>query len=165
VADIGSRDAIQPALLDRLTDDDPSQRAETREHRVFTKIQLRAAVLRDLAWLFNSTSGAAVLGLDRYPLAAQSTLNYGLPAFSGKPVSSVDLPRLDAALKEALLRFEPRILPHSLSVRSVGDSIGQHNVVSFQIVGELWAHPYPVELLLKTDVDLESGKISIAEGR
>jgi type VI secretion system protein ImpF len=36
-------------------------------------------------------------------------------------------------------------------------------VLSFEISGELWGQPYPLEFLLKTDVDLESGEIRIAE--
>ena len=70
-------------------------------------------------------------------------------------------------LKEAILRFEPRILPHTLSVRGVPpkEPLTHHNVLSFEITGSLWGQPYPLELLLKTDVDLESGEIRLAEGR
>ena len=50
-----TRDRLQPALLDRLTDDDPYHRVEAEERRVMTKSQLRHAVLRDLSWLFNAT--------------------------------------------------------------------------------------------------------------
>ena len=48
------RNRLQPALLDRLTDDEPEQRQETESHRVMSKTQLRQAVLRDLGALFNS---------------------------------------------------------------------------------------------------------------
>ena len=49
------RDRLQPALLDRLTDQAPHQRLESESDRVMTKSQLRQAVLRDLGWLFNAT--------------------------------------------------------------------------------------------------------------
>ncbi len=52
---------LQPALLDRLTDNEPESRVEAREARVLTKSQLRAAVLRDLASLMNSTRASAML--------------------------------------------------------------------------------------------------------
>jgi type VI secretion system protein ImpF len=45
------------------------------------------------------------------------------------------------------------------------DPLTHHNVISLEIVGQLWSQPYPLELLLKTDMDLESGEIRIAEGR
>jgi type VI secretion system protein ImpF len=166
MVEVGARDTLQPALLDRLTDHDPSRKTESRQERVIGRTQLRACVLRDLSWLFNTTNLASDAELASYPLVAQSTLNYGLAPLSGKLVSSLDIPRLERVLKDALLRFEPRILPRTLSVRglALSEADTHHNVVSFEIKGDLWGHPYPLELLLKTDVDLESGEIRIAEG-
>ena len=46
---------LQPALLDRLTDDQPDKKLEPRMERVISKRRLRDAVLRDLTWLFNTT--------------------------------------------------------------------------------------------------------------
>lgn len=163
----GARDALQPALLDRLTDHDPGRKVEGREERIISRTQLRVLVLRDLSWLFNTTNLSGDEDLEAYPLVVESTLNYGLAPLSGKLLSSLDLAEMDRAIKEAILRFEPRILPHTVTVRGlVPDEAGEHhNVVSFQITGELWAQPYPLELLLKTDLDLESGEMRIAEGR
>jgi type VI secretion system protein ImpF len=167
VVEVGARDALQPALLDRLTDHEPGRKVEGREQRVISRAQLRASVLRDLSWLFNTTNLAGEMDFTGHPLVEQSTLNYGLMALSGQPISSLDLAELDQVLKQAILRFEPRILPHTLSVRGMTsqDAADHHNVLSFEISGALWGQPYPVELLLKTDVDLESGEIRIAEGR
>jgi len=167
MVEVGARDALQPALLDRLTDHDPARKVEGREERVLSRAQLRASVLRDLSWLFNSTNLSGAVDLSAYPLAAQSTLNYGLSPLSGNTVAGLDLSVLENILREAILRFEPRILPHTLSVRGLPpkDPGGHHNVLSFEILGELWAQPYPLELLIKTDMDLESGEIRMAEGR
>lgn len=167
MVEVGARDALQPALLDRLTDHDPTRKVEGREERVLSRAQLRASVLRDLSWLFNSTNLSGAVDLSGHPLAAQSTLNYGLTPLSGNPVAGLDLSALERILKDAILRFEPRILPHTLAVRGLPakDPMGHHNVLSFEISGELWAQPYPLELLIKTDMDLESGEIRLAEGR
>jgi len=166
MVEVAARDTLQPALLDRLTDHDPTRKVESRQERIISRTQLRASVLRDLSWLFNTTNFSSDVSLAAYPLVAQSTLNYGLAPLSGKIVSSLDLAELERVLKDAILRFEPRILPHTLSVRGISpsESLSHHNVVSFEIRGELWGHPYSLELLLKTDVDLESGEIRIAEG-
>ena len=43
--------------------------------------------------------------------------------------------------------------------------MGHHNVLSLEISGELWSQPYPLEFLIKTDMDLESGEIRLVEGR
>ena len=45
------------------------------------------------------------------------------------------------------------------------DPMGHHNVLSLEIMGELWSQPYPLEFLIKTDMDLESGEIRVVEGR
>ena len=166
MAEAGARDTLQPALLDRLTDNDPTRKGEGRQERVISRTQLRASVLRDLSSLFNTTNVSGEIDLSAYPLVAQSTVNYGMTPLSGKLVSSLDLSELERVLKDAILRFEPRILAHTLSVRGIPatDPLAHHNVVSFEIRGELWAQPYPLELLLKTDVYLESGEMRIAEG-
>jgi type VI secretion system protein ImpF len=167
MVEVGAREALQPALLDRLTDHEPGRKVEGREQRVISRAQLRACVLRDLSWLFNTTNLSGEVDFAAYPLVEQSTLNYGLVPLSGSLISSLDLGELDQILKQAILRFEPRILPHTLSVRSVApkEPLTHHNVLSFEITGSLWGQPYPLELLLKTDMDLESGEIRIAEGR
>jgi len=134
---------------------------------VLSRAQLRASVLRDLSWLFNSTNLGSSLDLSAYTLAAQSTLNYGLAALAGNTLAGLEFAEVERILKEAILRFEPRILPHTLTVRGIPakDPLSHHNVLSLEISGELWSQPYPVELLIKTDMDLESGEIRLAEGR
>jgi len=36
-----------------------------------------------------------------------------------------------------------------------------HNALSFEIEGDLWAQPMPLRLLLQTDMDLESGHVRV----
>jgi type VI secretion system protein ImpF len=93
-------------------------------------------------------------------------LNYGLPALSGRLVSGLDLTELERALRDAILAFEPRILPDTLQVTGIPaqDPHRHHNVITMQISGQLWAQPYPLELLIKTDLNLESGEVQLAEG-
>ena len=167
MVEVGARDTLQPALLDRLTDNDPNRRAEGREDRVISRSQLRAFVLRDLSWLFNTSNLTVEVDFTGHPLAEQSTVNYGLVPLSGKLVSSLNLAELEDVIRQTIIRFEPRILPRTLTVRGMpaSDALTHHNVLSFEISGSLWAHPYPLELLIKTDVDLESGEVRIAEGR
>jgi type VI secretion system protein ImpF len=167
MVEVSARDTLQPALLDRLTDHDPTRKVESREERVINRTQLRACVLRDLSWLFNTTNPSGDLDFAGHPLVAESTLNYGLAPLSGKLVSGLDLFKLERILKDAILRFEPRILPHTLTVTGIRptDSLAHHNILTFEIRGQLWCHPYPLELLVKTDMDLESGEMRIAEER
>ena len=115
----GPEERLQPALLDRLTDDEPGNRLESREARVFSKRRLRQAVLRDLAWLFNATQLEAGGDLTRTPLVRESVLNFGLPALSGTAASSLDVGDLAKAIREAILNFEPRILASTLHIKTL----------------------------------------------
>ena len=166
-----AQERLQPALLDRLTDHDPHNQApEPRDERVIGKAQLRQALLRDLAWLFNATRPSEHEGLVGHRHAERSVLNFGLPSLAGRPTSAIDVVELERAIRQAILDFEPRILASSLEVVPAisAAQIDRHNVVSIQINGLLWAQPVPLELLLQTDVDLETGEVRIrdlAQGR
>src|SRR5258706_16299014 len=109
---VDSRNRLQPALLDRLTDDSRGDRVEAEDHRVMSKAQLRQAVLRDLGALFNAVQPLGPIA-EIYPLLAGSVLNFGLPPLSGQLASKLDVSVLEAAIRQAIVRFEPRILPDS----------------------------------------------------
>jgi type VI secretion system protein ImpF len=159
------QDRLQPALLDRLTDEEPDKKQEPREARILSKSRMRQSVLRDLAWLFNATRLEAVTDLTTLPNVRRSVLNYGLPALSGRTASSLDVSDLARAVREAILTFEPRILPGTLQIRTLleaGD-LDHHNVIGVEIHGELWAQPVPLEFLVRTEFDLETGKVQVAD--
>jgi type VI secretion system protein ImpF len=159
------QERLQPALLDRLTDDEPQNHQEPREHRVFSKGRLRQAVLRDLAWLFNATRLERGSEMAHVPDARRSVINFGLPAHSGQTAATLEIQDLERDLKQAILDFEPRILPESLEVKAVVDpgQLDHHNVIGVQIHGQLWAQPIPLELLIRTEIDLETGKVQISD--
>lgn len=164
--DAVSRDRLQPALLDRLVDNDPRSRSESLESRAITRQRLRQSVLRDLGWLLNAQAGFGVK-LDRkaFSRVLESTLNFGMPALSGLLVSDIETAELECVIRKAIATFEPRILPETLTVRAApgADALSHHNVLEFEISGQLWAQPYPLELLLKTSLDLETGLVEVRE--
>lgn len=158
-------DRLQPALLDRLTDDEPDKRTEAPEAATMTRARLRQAVLRDLAWLLNATNIESEVDLSSYPDVRSSVLNFGVEALSGRRVSDVDWQELELAIKDAIVAFEPRVLPTTVDVRGITttSSLDHHNVLSFEIRGQLWSVPYPLELLLRSNLDLESGQVVVLE--
>ncbi len=165
MANLRAQDRLQPALLDRLTDDEPDSAVESAESRVINRTRLRELVLRDLAWLFNTTQPTDWLDASTTPHAARSVLGFGLPALSGRYLSAVDLQTLQAGVHRAILQHEPRILPGTLTVEAVASDqqADHHNQLGFRISGQLWAQPVPLELMLRTDIDLETGRIAIRE--
>lgn len=155
---------LQPSLLDRLTDDEPGKSRESQDKRIISMRRLRQLVLRDLAWLLNTTNLATTEDLVPYPEVEHSVLNYGLPELSGHLVTGLDLGRLERMVRQSLQDFEPRILAQSLKVRSIRDSKKEsHNRLMFEIEGQLWAVPTPSHLLIKTQIDLEEGGVTLSD--
>jgi type VI secretion system protein ImpF len=159
-----NRDRINPSLLDRLTDEAPGNAAQ-RSGMSLSLSDLRRSVLRDLNWLFNTSQPMKPEELESWPQVKNSVVNYGLPPLSGLAASSLDVARLERALRQAIIDFEPRILPHSVSVKAEleRESLDHHNVLSLKIEALLWAQPVPIELLLRTQLDLESGQNRVDE--
>jgi type VI secretion system protein ImpF len=149
-----SRERLQPSLLDRLTDEAPEKTRETYEQQTLSTQQLRNAVLRDLAWLLNTTNLSATEDLP--PLAAASTINFGIPDFAGRSETSF-LGSLEDGIVHAIKAFEPRIKEDTLriSVRT-GDSSRPTPALVFEIAGELWAQPLPQQIFVETAIELET---------
>jgi type VI secretion system protein ImpF len=149
---------IQPCLLDRLTDENPEAVKESRSERVISVKRYREGVLRDLIWLLNAKAHADQDGLDEFPEAAKSVLNFGTRDLCGLISSSLDLGTLEQEISEALRRLEPRINPGSLTVTAVSGSQKFANGIAIEIRGDLWAYPVPEQLFIRTEIDLDTGK-------
>lgn len=154
-------DRLWPVLLDRLTDLEPERRKEPPQARTLSRKAYRESVLRDLQWLLNTTNLDVSMDLAGHRDAQNSVINFGLGALSGKFASDVDVAQLEAMIRQAIVQFEPRLLPHSVEVSVVAPerSLDVHNVLGVTIRGQLWSVPYPLEMLLRSDIDLETGHV------
>jgi type VI secretion system protein ImpF len=43
------------------------------------------------------------------------------------------------------------------------DTLNHHNTLQFEIRCHFWSLPYPLELLLKSSLDLESGQVMLTD--
>ncbi|HOT84077.1 MAG TPA: type VI secretion system baseplate subunit TssE [Candidatus Defluviicoccus seviourii] len=162
MAELTPKERLQPALLDRLRDDEPDKSQEAREQRVLSMRQLRESVLRDLQWLLNTGNLAATGELDQYPLIARSVLNYGIADLSG--VTAIAMRgKLEGMIRQAILDFEPRILKDSVRVRVVEADQMNRNAVNIEIQGELWGQPLPTMLFLRSEIDFETGDVTVQD--
>ena len=159
------KERLQPSLLDRLTDHDPDRKQESREARSLSEAQLRESVRRDLTWLLNSTHLASVQDLSAYPEVQRSVVNYGIADLAGQTLSGVDESKLERAIRETVLLFEPRLLRETLRLRVLADKEDGHNTLVFDIEGEMWAEPVPRAVLLRTEINLEDGVARVEEVR
>lgn len=164
MAELTPTERLQPCLLDRLTDDEPTKSAESRDRRVFTGRQVREAVLRDLNWLLNTGQRLGIEERDEAPETFTSVLNYGVPDLTGVTANAVDLGVLEKTLVKAIRAFEPRIMPGTLKVvASANTDEMSGNALVFEVRGDLWAQPIPEPLYMKTEVDLETGQFVVQE--
>jgi type VI secretion system protein ImpF len=166
MAELTPLEKLQPCLLDRLTDDEPGKKQESRNQRVVSLQRYREAVLRDLSWLLNTHADAGQSGLDEFNDIVSSVLNFGVQNVAGMTGSNLNVDDMRYQLIEAIQRFEPRILPDTLSIDTIidPDAMSNRRSLSFEIRGVLWTQSIPESLFIKTELDLETGEARINRG-
>ncbi|HIP23570.1 MAG TPA: type VI secretion system baseplate subunit TssE [Rhodobacteraceae bacterium] len=164
MADLGDSERLQPSLLDRLTDNSPNEVKESARDQIIDIRQLRDIVLRDLGYLLNTVNQEGDVDEETFPFAAASTLNYGITDIAGKKAAEARPYELERMIHKAIERFEPRIVQGSLEVRLSTTVEGTHSRILFNIHAEIWAQPVPVEVFMRTELDLASGDMSVVKG-
>ncbi|SUA51898.1 type VI secretion system lysozyme-like protein [Oligella urethralis] len=158
------KDRLQPALFDRLTDHAPHKKNEVNTVQMDYEV-LRAAILRDLAWLLNTVNLESIVELEGLDEVKKSTINFGVAPLAGRRMSEIDHISLQNAIYDCIVNFEPRLQRDTLSVKFINEAnhLEHHNVLTLIIKGMMWCNPYPREFLLRTSLDLESGHMHIKQ--
>jgi type VI secretion system protein ImpF len=140
-----------------LCDDNPRRRTElAREISVSAK-ELLQIIQRDLSYLLNTVNAGDLFKDGRFPEAEASTLNYGIAPLAGGYLLEKKWRHIEQVIHQAILTFEPRLIPESLSVASLfGKDSAHYNILQFEIRGLVRADPYPLEFLVQSSVDLET---------
>lgn len=142
-----------PSLFDRLRgarSAAPSLRAR-RE-------QLRELVLRDLGDLLNACNDEHRLDPLADAAALASCCNFGIGALAGSFADRSGWIRLELAIRQAVARFEPRIVAESVQLQPVGQprpSAPSH-VLRFAMSGLIRDLPRDLEFAVRSAVDLET---------
>ena len=161
-AELSDRERLQPSLRDRLTDRNPTDEKDSAAERYIDVRRLREIILRDLGWLLNTSNNEEIIDPDLYPHASKSTLNFGVSDIAGRKIAQTDAKTLEASIKEAVYALEPRIIPGTLEVTAAKDkSKTSDSQITMDIRGELWATPVPLELYLRTRLDVADGDLVI----
>lgn len=183
MADRRLEERLQPSLLDRLTDDNPGDQTETRDDRAIDAKRLRDILRRDLSWLLNTTNLEAELGSehsaeaarleanagsqvtfldpDEFPQAARSVLNFGVRAVSGSFATERRAAEIRTAIADAISEFEPRVSAGTLDVVLRSEGNARETVITFDIRADMWAQPVPLDLYLRSEVDLTTGNLTL----
>lgn len=150
-----------PHLFERLQDQAPSQQSEAPEAYTLTRSAFRQRVLYDLETLLNTVNHQDWLDGVRYPHAAESTINFGMPPLAGAFLSEHQWRTLELAMRKAIVRFEPRLVPASLVIRPLlkDETHADYNVVVFELSGEIVMQPYPLAFTVQSAIDLETRRV------
>ena len=161
MADKMMSERLQPSLLDRLTDDDPTNPTEGRDARVIDIRRLRDIVQRDLSFLLNTNSAEAWLDVTRYPMVAKSVIIYGVREVAGDFSSEARAAIIRKSILNAIETYEPRIRKGSAHVDLRTENISRNTVISFDIRADMWAEPIPIQLYLLSTVDVTTGEMTL----
>ena len=163
MSDKALAERLQPALLDRLTDENPTVSTEPREDRVIDVRRLRQIVQRDLTWLLNTNNNEVNLDTEAYPNVATAVTNYGIKDVAGQTSTADRAQEIRKIIRTAIQRFEPRIRPETLEVDfgSEDETDTRSMLISFNIRGEMWAQPMPLELYLRSQVNVTTGEVTL----
>ncbi|QEW19749.1 type VI secretion system lysozyme-like protein [Marinibacterium anthonyi] len=161
MADKTLTDRLQPSLLDRLTDHEPGSLKERREDRVIDVARLRDIIQRDLSWLLNTTNLESTFDPEALPMVAGSVLNFGLSEVSGEFSTARRAELIRASIDRAIALHEPRIIPGSVDVTLAADDNKGSMTVALDIRADMWAKPLPLELYLRSVVDVTTGEVAV----
>ncbi|MQQ10103.1 type VI secretion system baseplate subunit TssE [Epibacterium sp. SM1979] len=164
MADKTLAERLQPSLLDRLTDNEPGNLKESRDSRVIDLHRLRMIIQRDLSWLLNTQNAESHLDVEKYPSAAASVLNFGLAEVSGKYTGPERAEAIRRSIANAISQFEPRIIEGSVDVELREGDDPNDMTVGLDIRADMWAQPMPLELYLRSKVDLTTGEVDVDRG-
>ncbi len=154
--------AVQPSLLDRLTDEHPNMLADSATTRDASERAYRISVQRDVEFLLN-TRRTMITADGRFPQLRQSVHQYGLPDTSGLTFSNVEgRQQLTDNIADTLRRFEPRL--NNIVVKLVDANQVTAPQVRFSISATLRMDPSPEQIVFDTVLEIASGAYDVADG-
>lgn len=154
--------AVQPSLLDRLTDYEPRSAVEERTGYFESVRQFKAGLQRDLEWLLNTRRIADPPPPELEELA-RSVYTYGLPDLTSVSRDSPEeRSRLLRRVEEAIETFEPRLGNVRISfVELQNDQLRRE--LRFHVEGMLLMDPTPEQVVFDTVLHVASGEYEVSD--
>jgi type VI secretion system protein ImpF len=64
-------------------------------------------------------------------------------------------------IRRAIERFEPRLKPGTLEVSTREDKTTSGATLTYEIRADMWAQPVPMELYLRSEVNIATGELTL----
>lgn len=154
--------AVQPSLLDRLTDYEPrNHSSEGRVGYLESVRQFKTGLQRDLEWLLN-TRRIPVTAPEELEELARSVYHYGLPDLTSISRDSHEArDRLLRRVEDLIALFEPRLDNVSISVVEM-EGEEHRRELRFHVEGTLLMDPTPEQVIFDTVLHFASGEYEVA---
>lgn len=146
--------SFAPALMDRIEGTLP----------VTDSRCVRDIVRRDLLSLLNTTNAASFLKAHGYAHLRDSLVNYGMDAIAGTYLSEQGWEAVEAAIRHAILSFEPRLLPDSLVIRPMmaqAQGCQRYHTLQFALSGIVLWQGNHIGICLRSVMDLETAQVDL----
>jgi type VI secretion system protein ImpF len=98
---------------------------------------------------------------DRFPNVRQSVVNFGVREVAGDFSTLDRAEMIRKSIHRAVDLFEPRIHKGSINVELRAGEQNRETVISFDIRADMWAQPMPLELYLRSEVDITTGELKL----
>ena len=150
---------LVPSVLDRLLDDEPSNRRESPKSRHQVLRELKLSVQRDLQNLLNTRWRCESWPVDLDELAV-SLVSYGIPDFTGVQMSaSSERERLRLIVEQSIRKFEPRF--KSVRITLVDNKDDVDRTLRFRIDAMLYAEPAPEPVIFDSQLEPATGAFAV----
>ena len=150
---------LVPSVLDRLLDDEPSNRRESPKSRHQVLRELKLSVQRDLQNLLNTRWRCESWPVDLDELDV-SLVSYGIPDFTGVQMSaSSERERLRLIVEQSIRKFEPRF--KSVRITLVDNKDDVDRTLRFRIDAMLYAEPAPEPVIFDSQLEPATGAFAV----
>lgn len=150
---------LVPSVLDRLLDDEPTNRREAPKSRHQVLRELKLSVQRDLQNLLNTRWRCESWPLDLDELDV-SLVSYGIPDFTGVQMSAAsERERLRMIVEQSIRKFEPRF--KSVRITLVDNKDDVDRTLRFRIDAMLYAEPAPEPVIFDSQLEPATGAFAV----
>lgn len=151
---------VRLSVLDRLLDDRPSVVSEPPMSRDASIRAMRAAICRDLEWLFNARR-VHEPDQQHFRQAAASGLRFGLPDTSAMTADSPETRRIMARhLADVIAAFEPRLTQVQIAPLTPLDPYSRD--LHFHVQALLHTDPEPLHVTFDARMESGTGRCHVA---
>lgn len=152
-----------PCLLDRLLDDEPKRADEPWDKFHYDQRKMKALILKNISEVLNNANIEPQLDAFKHSAVATSVINYGISPQAGSYSNTHNWTRLEQLIRDALIRFEPRLIPESIIVSLNGERLSPVNqgIISFNIQALVAWFPQPFDLSLGARYEVETESMNL----